>query len=184
MHLLDWGSGSSNGGAAGGGAGLVCTLRSNAPLCGMAWDKSTSADGRRLLTLNKSGTVHVWDVRSMKAVLEKRDVDLFAPKGLEGNCSSTLWAAGSESGVVSVYDEHLAKLTGDAPGDAAQIASISPRKTIDNLKTRVSSMKWNHDGSILALASRSVKDALRLVSASARTQRMPGILASQKVQGE
>ncbi|CEH19147.1 WD40 repeat protein [Ceraceosorus bombacis] len=169
VHLLDWGSGSSGGGAAGGGgAGLASTLRSNSAVCGMSWDQSPSAGGNRLLTLNQGGTVHVWDVRSMRAQVERRDVDLFAPKGLEGNCDATLWAAGSEGGVVSIYDKELAKVD-KGQDDAAHIGTVSARKTIENLKTSITSMKWNHDGSVLALASRNVKDALRLVHAPTLT---------------
>ncbi|PWN41731.1 WD40 repeat-like protein [Ceraceosorus guamensis] len=150
------------------GAGLASTLRSNSAVCGMSWDQSPSAGGNRLLTLNQGGTVHVWDVRSMRAQVERRDVDLFAPKGLEGNCDATLWAAGSEGGVVSIYDKELAKAD-KMQDDAAHIGTVSARKTIENLKTSITSMKWNHDGSVLALASRSVKDALRLVHAPTLT---------------
>jgi hypothetical protein len=59
-----------------------------------------------------------------------------------------------DSGVVNIY-KTLSLFKDEAP---------HPSKTMMNLTTPITSMKFNHDGQILGIASRSKKNAFRLVS--------------------
>jgi U3 small nucleolar RNA-associated protein 18 len=156
IHLLDWGSGQGGAGA-GAGAALVGSLRLNAPLVGLEWDQTASAAGRRLLSLSKEGSVHVWDTRAMRCAVERRDAGLFGAHGLAQSPSGAHWAVGSDSGTVNVYDA----LTASEVQDNKPWASV---KELGNLVTRTTTLSWNHDGQMLAVASRNKKDALKLVS--------------------
>lgn len=70
------------------------------------------------------------------------------------------WVAiGSESGFVNVYDRNaIRSITADESEVIAR-----PSVTLDQLTTSISSLKFSPDGQILCMASRAIKDALRLV---------------------
>lgn len=60
-------------------------------------------------------------------------------------------AIGSESGYVNVYDRMLSS------------TNAKPVASLDQLTTSISTLQFSPDGQILCMASRAVKDALRLV---------------------
>ncbi|CAI4568539.1 hypothetical protein SCEPF1_0020002300 [Saccharomyces cerevisiae] len=62
-------------------------------------------------------------------------------------------AVGSESGFVNLYDRNNA-MTSSTP---------TPVAALDQLTTTISNLQFSPDGQILCMASRAVKDALRLV---------------------
>lgn len=68
-----------------------------------------------------------------------------------------LWEFSSKSGIVNVYD---AQATRALPNSAP-----TPLKTLPHLTTAVTSLRFNHDAQILASASKTKKDQLKLVSA-------------------
>lgn len=65
-------------------------------------------------------------------------------------------AVASESGVVNVYDQ-----PSGLPGP--KTTRPRPLKGIMNLTTPIESLRFNHDGQLLAMGSRWEKEALRLV---------------------
>lgn len=69
--------------------------------------------------------------------------------------SPSLTAVAAESGVVNLYRNSAA---------ATPNAQRSPWKALLNLTTAVETAVFNHDSSILLLASRFNKNAVRLVS--------------------
>ncbi|KAE8251405.1 hypothetical protein A4X13_0g4007 [Tilletia indica] len=193
VHLLDWGNSANSTSGTTGRGSLVGSLRMNAPLVGMAWDPSDSSGGNRLVTLSKEGRAHVWDVRNMRCEAVRVDMGLYSPKGLEvsptsvlpgdadaGTGSSHAWLVGSNSGIVSVYDDKFALVgssttAADTSGKRSTIVeapsftsreTMSARKTVDNLTTAITTMKFNHDGQICAVASRNKKDALKMLHTS------------------
>lgn len=141
-----------------------------------------------LLTMSTEGSVHLWDIRNMGMEVGCtsiwNDPGSFAAKGLEVSPNGKFWSVGSDGGIVNVYkrpaesytsslatssastfvpsaravDEAASALFGKVPG-----GKIEPVKTVENLVTATTTMRWNSDGQILALASRMKKDALRLV---------------------
>ena len=68
-----------------------------------------------------------------------------------------LWEFSSRSGIVNVYD---AQATRALPSSAP-----TPLKTLPHLTTAITSLRFNHDAQILASASKTKKDQLKLVSA-------------------
>lgn len=164
IHLVDW---ATCGG--GGGGSLISSLRQNSALAGLDWDHSAGAQGRRLVSLSQEGTVSLWDIRNMRCELIKRDVGLFGASGIAVSPSSSYTAIGSESGIVNMYDSTRLSLSASL-SSLSNTTSAAPRedsmetnKSIGNLTTATTTMRYNHDGQILALASRNKKDALKMV---------------------
>ncbi|CAO1614669.1 unnamed protein product [Sympodiomycopsis kandeliae] len=162
IHLLDW---ASSGG--GGGGSLISSLRQNSPVAGLEWDPSPDAQGRRLVSLSQEGTVSLWDVRNMRCEVIKRDVGLFGAQnismssGMGGNWT----AVGSESGIVNMYDssKHFQPPLSTTSSTTSREESIESIKSLGNLTTSSTTLQFNENGQILALASKNKKDALKLV---------------------
>ncbi|SSD58609.1 related to U3 small nucleolar RNA-associated protein 18 [Saccharomycodes ludwigii] len=68
-------------------------------------------------------------------------------------CNNRWLAIGSESGIVTVYDRY-------------NKGSSKPSFILDQLTTTISNLEFSHDGQLLCMASRSSKDALKLVHLS------------------
>jgi U3 small nucleolar RNA-associated protein 18 len=67
----------------------------------------------------------------------------------------------SNSGLVNVYDSGAYS----SPEDALQPTNPpSPVKTLSHLTTSISTLRFNHDSQILAVASKEKKGSMRLVS--------------------
>ena len=64
----------------------------------------------------------------------------------------------SSSGIVNIYDSTSYSLS------SSEISKTpKPIKSIGNLTTAISSLKFNHDAQLLAMTSREKKDSMRLV---------------------
>lgn len=157
VHLLDW---SVSGGA---GGSLISSLRQNSPVVGLDWDQSPGANGRRLMTLGQEGTMSLWDVRNTKCEVIKRDVGLFGANGIAISPDGQFTSVGSESGIVNLYDAARLAPSTSASSSMMLEENVEANKALGNLTTTTTTMQFNHDGQILALASRNKKDALRLV---------------------
>mmetsp|Transcript_26560 Transcript_26560/g.37069 ORF Transcript_26560/g.37069 Transcript_26560/m.37069 type:complete len:125 (+) Transcript_26560:168-542(+) len=72
----------------------------------------------------------------------------------------SVYACGSSSGVVNIYDSKAA-----AGGESRP----SPLKTLMNITTPLDTLRFNHDGQIMGMASSRGKDCLRLVHVPSRT---------------
>ncbi len=186
VHLLDWGRSGAAGGTRVGG------VRMNSALAGFAWDAASVLGDRgtgigvtgtgkdvELLTMSKEGSVHLWDIRNtgmeVGCTSIWHDPGSFGAKGLEVSPNGKFWSVGSEGGIVNVYKRPAESYSlssdllpaqgidveatlGKVPG-----GNMDSAKTVENLVTATTTMRWNADGQILALASRTKKDALRLV---------------------
>lgn len=158
IHLLDWAS------SGGGGGSLVSSLRQNSPLAGLDWDHTAGAESRRLVSLSQEGTASLWDVRNMRCEVIKRDVGLFGAQNISLSPNGSWAAVGSESGIVNMYDSNRLSLNSSASSTpTTREEAMEANKSIENLTTATTTMKYNHDGQILALASKNKKDALRMV---------------------
>ncbi|KAN0060704.1 U3 snoRNP protein [Thecaphora frezii] len=174
VHLLDWGRSGASGGA------LVGGFRMNSPLAGLCWDPSSQYDrgvdvrrgkDHELLTLSAEGSVHIWDIRNTGAEVSCvsiwKDQGIYGAKGLEISPNGKFWSVGSDNGIVNIYKRPSSRAgasdevkydVNQAPGGL-----IEPLKEIGNLTTASTTLRWNHDGQVLALASRNKKDVLKLV---------------------
>lgn len=142
-----------------------------------------------LLTMSTEGSVHLWDIRNtgmeVGCTSIWNDPGSFAAKGLEVSPNGKFWTVGSEGGIVNVYKRPAESYPSSLPAggastflpsaraidDATSAAmfgkvpggNIDPVKMLENLVTATTTMRWNGDGQMLAIASRFKKDALRLV---------------------
>ncbi|GAA5823947.1 hypothetical protein JCM3770_004142 [Rhodotorula araucariae] len=147
VHLVDWGSsGVSRGGQ------VLGEVKMNGAVKALAWQR----DGRELLTLGDDSEVYVWDIGTRKCIDRWRDDGGFGACALETSRDGRWAAVGSTTGIVNVYDEV-------SRGTYAQGAERKARKAVENLVTGVSTMRFNHDAQLLALASKTNKDQLKLV---------------------
>ncbi|KDN52530.1 WD40 repeat-like protein [Tilletiaria anomala UBC 951] len=177
VHLADWGR------SGGSSSSIIASLRTSGTLAGLAWDRSydRSPDGRTLVTLSTGGEFGIWDTRNLRAEVVKRDHGIFGAQGLECSPDGSSWLVGSENGIVSRYDgSDLLSNPGSVDFNTASAAaddaglkvirgksdgaiSIAASKTLENLTTALTTMRFNPDGQVMAMASRNKKDAMRLV---------------------
>lgn len=177
VHLLDWGSqGGGNGGQ------VVGELKANSGLKGLAWVDG----GAGLVGLGADSEVYRWDVGMRRCVDRWRDEGGFGGCHLEVDGRERYMAVGfvsslyltfhtrrlesseeadqthdtysSTSGIVNVYD--AATALNPSGGDRSE---RKPLKSIMNLTTAVTTSKFSRDAQILAIASRTKKDAMKMV---------------------
>ena len=128
----------------------ISTLKMN----GACYAADFSPDGQTIYTFGEEHEVYVWDVRQMGRCVQ-RIPDHGGTRGSRVAASKDYLATGSNSGMVHLYD--------------VSDLSKSPVKEFGHLTTNISSLSFNHDGQLLALASRSEKNALRLVHLPSKT---------------
>ncbi|KAF8637466.1 hypothetical protein AX16_010794 [Volvariella volvacea WC 439] len=164
VHLVDWKSGAGQvlgslkcGGGGGGVKGLWWTSPS-----------STSGPGH-LAVLSGDAEVYIWDVGERKCVKRWKDDGGFRGAGrvLAGSgarASTGYLAVGSNTGYVNVYDSSaytpMTDIETDTWGSAAN--NPKPLKAIANLTTPISTLRFNHDSQLMAIASKDKKDSMRL----------------------
>ncbi|KAG6887997.1 hypothetical protein C0995_011102 [Termitomyces sp. Mi166 len=153
VHLIDWKSGAGQVVGSlkcGGGGGGIRSL----------WWPSA----QQLAVLSGDAEVYLWDVGERRCVRRWKDQGGFRGAGrvIAGSPGtgegSIFLAVGSNTGFVNVYgaDSFASSPSGDLP-------TPKPLKSIANLTTTISSIRFNHDAQLMAVASQEKKDALRLV---------------------
>jgi U3 small nucleolar RNA-associated protein 18 len=85
-----------------------------------------------------------------------------------------MYACGADSGVVNLYKTFIGDRGGAMSKQRGPLAASlrlqrTPFKSIMSLTTKADTLKFNHDGQILAIASQMKKDSLRLVHANTGT---------------
>ncbi|KAK9728936.1 U3 snoRNP protein [Basidiobolus ranarum] len=125
----------------------VANLKMNGQVRSIDW----SADGRYLYSIGTDTEIYQWDMKTMRCTRKFPDYGGYRPSII--SASTGYVACGSQSGVVNIYES--ANLQGE---NAPQ-----PVKSIMNLTTNVTGMKFNHDSQILAISSRVKKDQFRLI---------------------
>ncbi|MFS7934262.1 putative transcription factor WD40-like family [Helianthus anomalus] len=108
--------------------------------------------GQQLLSTGGDGQIYHWDLRTMTCFHKGVDEGCITGTTLTTTPTGNLFAAGSDSGIVNVYnrDEFLG-------------GNKKPVKTIENLTTKIDFMKFNHDAQILAVCSSMKKNSMKLV---------------------
>ncbi|XP_027113095.1 U3 small nucleolar RNA-associated protein 18 homolog [Coffea arabica] len=127
---------------------LIGTLKLNGTVRSLAFTN----DGRQLLSSGGDGQIYHWDLRTRACVHKGVDEGCINGTSLCTSPSGNLFAAGSDSGIVNVYNR-----------DDFLGGKRKPTKTIENLTTKVDFMKFNHDAQILAICSSMKKNSLKLV---------------------
>ncbi|PRQ18421.1 putative transcription factor WD40-like family [Rosa chinensis] len=127
---------------------LIGTLKMNGTVRSLAF----SNDGKQLLSSGGDGQVYQWDLRTGACFHKMVDEGCINGTALCTSPNGSLFAAGSDSGIVNIYNR-----------DEVLGGKRKPIKTIENLTTKVDFMKFNNDAQILAICSSMKKDSLKLV---------------------
>lgn len=127
---------------------LIGTLKMNGTVRSVAFTQ----DGQQLMSTGGDGQIYHWDLRRMACIHKGADEGCINGTSLCTSPNGNLFAAGSESGIVNIYNSE------DFLGGKRK-----PLKTIENLTTKVDFMKFNHDAQILAICSSMKRDSLKLV---------------------
>lgn len=110
--------------------------------------------GVELYTAGTDGRVCVWDMRR-----QHRCVHSFVDEGCIRNTglavSGTQVASASASGIVNIHNRWRKDSVGGCTG--------KPLRALENLVTAVDTLQFSPDGSMLCMASKMQKDALRMV---------------------
>ncbi|KAF5385594.1 hypothetical protein D9757_006757 [Collybiopsis confluens] len=135
-------------------------------------DDGVSPSSRDYLSvLSGDSEIYLWDVGERRCVRRWTDDGGFRGAGrvLAGSNKGSGWlAVGSNTGLVNIYgsDSFLPSSSSTFTSAAKPSWSNSnskPLKTIKNLVTPISTLRFNHDAQVLAMASKEKKDGMRLV---------------------
>ncbi|KAI9310594.1 WD40-repeat-containing domain protein [Dichotomocladium elegans] len=125
-------------------------LKMNKSIEGMSW----SSDGKFLQSIAHDGEVYLWDVGQRECVKRWRDDGAVFSTSFASSPNDKYYATGSRSGVVNLYDERVLEPNNTQP---------TPLHVIQNLTTQIETIRFNHDSQLMAIASHSKKDSLRMV---------------------
>ncbi|KAL8029100.1 hypothetical protein ABFX02_14G206300 [Erythranthe guttata] len=127
---------------------LIGTLKMNGSVRSVAFTN----DGQQLLSSGGDGKIYHWDLRTRSCFHIGTDEGCLNGTALCTSPVGNLFAAGSDSGIVNIYnrDEFLG-------------GKKKPIKAVENLTTKVDFVKFNHDAQILAVSSRMKKNSLKLI---------------------
>ncbi|CCL98939.1 uncharacterized protein FIBRA_00946 [Fibroporia radiculosa] len=142
VHLVDWkGQGQ-----------VVGSVKMNVGVKSLWW---AGGDRGELMGLGENSEVYVWDVGQRRCIRRWKDDGGFGSHIMSGDRAGRHLAVGSRTGLVNVY------------GPEASLGSQTGRpkllKTIGNLTTSITSLRFNHDSQLLAMASNTKKDQMRLI---------------------
>ncbi|CAK5268602.1 unnamed protein product [Mycena citricolor] len=147
VHLVDWKSAAGQ---------VVGSLKCGASIKSLWW---TGQDDT-LAALTNDSEVYLWDVGQRRCVRRWKDEGGFRGAGRAMAGARQGWLAiGSNTGLVNVYGADSFRHS-EGTTFSAQPKAV---KTIGNLTTAISTLRFNHDSQLMALASRDKKDALRVI---------------------
>ncbi|KAG6418728.1 hypothetical protein SASPL_120932 [Salvia splendens] len=127
---------------------LIGTLKMNGSVRSVAFTN----DGQQLLSSGGDGQIYHWDLRTRSCFYKGVDEGCLTGTALSVPPVGNLFAAGSDSGIVNIYNRD------DFIGGKRK-----PIKVIENLTTKVDFMKFNLDAQILAIGSRMKKNSMKLI---------------------
>ncbi|OSD05741.1 WD40 repeat-like protein [Trametes coccinea BRFM310] len=139
VHLVDWRTG---------GGQVVGSVKMNSGAKSLWWS------GEQLFSLGEDAEVYVWDVGQRRCIRRWQDDGGYGSQLLTGDRSSKYLAIGSRMGIVNVYGSDAASGNTERP---------KPLKALGNLTTSITSLKFNHDSQLLAMASNVKKDQMRMI---------------------
>ncbi|KAK8799519.1 hypothetical protein WA158_006068 [Blastocystis sp. Blastoise] len=123
-------------------------------------------NGTEMYTVSFDGSMYSWDLRTRTCISAFKDTSILS--AVTCACNDTHMAIGCSSGFLNMYSP----LPGDnntGNSSSSGVNSISPVKMFDNLTTSISSIAFNDEGNLVAYASRSQKDQLKVVHVPSMT---------------
>uniref|UniRef100_A0A8C6R3C7 U3 small nucleolar RNA-associated protein 18 homolog n=2 Tax=Nannospalax galili TaxID=1026970 RepID=A0A8C6R3C7_NANGA len=112
-----------------------------------------SSDSKKIYVSSGDGEVYIWDVNSRKCINRFVDEGSLCGLSIATSRNGQYVACGSNSGVVNIYNQD----------SCLQETNPKPIKAIMNLVTGATYLTFNPTTEILAIASRKMKEAVRLV---------------------
>lgn len=128
---------------------LLCTLKQEHDATSVAF----SSDSKYLFCHCVDSEVSIFDIGQRRFVHRFIDDGCINGTHVSISPNGRMVAASSQQGVVNVYNYD----------DVFQSKTPKPQKTILNLTTAISSTVFNHSSELLAIASREVQDAVKIV---------------------
>ncbi|XP_055321349.1 U3 small nucleolar RNA-associated protein 18 homolog [Sitodiplosis mosellana] len=128
---------------------LLCTLKQEHDATCITF----SNDSKYLFTHCIDNEVNIFDIGEQRFVHRFVDDGCINGSTISISPNGQLLAASSQQGVVNVYNYN----------DVLHQKFPRPQKTILNLTTAISSTTFNHTSELLAIASKEVEDAVRIV---------------------
>ncbi|XP_074900536.1 U3 small nucleolar RNA-associated protein 18 homolog [Buteo buteo] len=128
---------------------LISTMKVN----GRCTASAFTPDSSKIYSYSKEGEVFIWDVRSRKCLHKFEDEGSLEGKCIAVSKNNQYVACGSASGVVNLYTTDVC-LKENRP---------KPVKAIMNLVTSATCVTFNPTTEILAVASREMDEAVKLV---------------------
>lgn len=111
-----------------------------------------SHDNKELYSFGISGEITVWDLSTYRPVKKFNDNGCVNASCINTSTCGRLLATGSKEGIVNIYNS--SELAGKEP---------LPLKTISNLRTAITHLKFNPTTDILSLASKNYPNAVKMV---------------------
>ncbi|KAI0358883.1 WD40 repeat-like protein [Trametes cingulata] len=139
VHLVDWRTG---------GGQVVGSVKMNTGVKSLWWS------GDELMTLGENSEVYIWDVGERRCVRRWNDDGGYGGQLLAGDPARKYLAIGSRMGIVNLYGTDAVEGSVERP---------RPLKTLENLTTSITSLRFNHDSQLLAVASNVKKDQMRMI---------------------
>lgn len=127
---------------------LICTLKQEHEATSLVF----SRDSKFLFAHSDDSDVSVYDIGEQRLVHRFTDDGCINGTSVTISVDGKLVAAASKQGVVNVYNY----------SDVISKKLPKPAKTILNLTTAISSIKFNHSSEMLGFASKEVDDALKI----------------------
>lgn len=127
---------------------LICTMKQEHEATSLAF----SRDSRLLFAHSVDSEVCVYDIGEQRLIHRFIDDGCINGTSISISLDGKLVAAASKQGVVNVYNYN----------DVISKKTPTPEKTILNLTTAISNIKFNHSSEMLAFASNEVNDAVKI----------------------
>ncbi|OQR93305.1 U3 small nucleolar RNA-associated protein 18 [Thraustotheca clavata] len=110
-------------------------------------------DERYLMSTGSDGEIYQWDLRMKKCVYRVADEGSLGSGAIATSNDGKYLAVGADSGVVNIYD----------PSTIRHGVAPKPTKSMMQLTTAVTSLKFNGDSQILSMVTKETKDTLKMV---------------------
>ncbi|CAI7857925.1 unnamed protein product [Closterium sp. NIES-53] len=134
----------------------------------------------QMLATGSDGEVYHFDLRMMRCIHRRADDGCVKGTAIAASPDGRHFAAGSDSGVVNLYDRPAFLRSGPYGSISSAEAAVGTgglsrdsekplQRAFMNLTTEIDALSFNHDGRILALSSREQRDSLRLVHVPSRS---------------
>jgi U3 small nucleolar RNA-associated protein 18 len=130
----------------------VTTMKMNGSVKVAVFDKEG-----RLWTAGGRGEVYIWDMKSFTCLRRFSDEGGGRITAMSMSPTGEFFATGQDSGVVNVYN------ISDPESSFHKSSNPTPTKSILNLTTKITNIEFNHDGQILAIASSTLRNQMRLI---------------------